>query len=38
MSQRGGVVTSDVRYSRQVASPPLIIEGEADILLSFEVA
>lgn len=37
MSQRGGVVTSHVRYSRQVASP-LIIEGEADILLSFEVA
>lgn len=37
MSQRGGVVTSHVRYSQKVASPT-IIEGEADILLSFELA
>ncbi len=37
MSQRGGVVTSHVRYSEKVASP-IIIEGEADILLSFELA
>ena len=37
MSQRGGVVTSHVRYSEKVASP-IIIEGEADIVLSFELA
>jgi indolepyruvate ferredoxin oxidoreductase, beta subunit len=37
MSQRGGIVTSHVRYSKHVASP-LIMEGEADILLSFELA
>ncbi|MBW2367476.1 MAG: indolepyruvate oxidoreductase subunit beta [Deltaproteobacteria bacterium] len=37
MSQRGGVVTSHVRYGRQVFSP-LIQEGDADILLSFELA
>lgn len=37
MSQRGGVVTSHVRYSKKVDSP-LIMEGEADILLSFELA
>lgn len=37
MSQRGGVVTSHVRYSEKVASP-MIMEGEADILLSFELA
>jgi indolepyruvate ferredoxin oxidoreductase, beta subunit len=37
MSQRGGIVTSHVRYSDHVASP-LIMEGEADILLSFELA
>jgi indolepyruvate ferredoxin oxidoreductase beta subunit len=37
MSQRGGVVTSHVRYSEKVASPT-IMEGEADILLSFEMA
>ena len=37
MSQRGGVVTSHVRYSEKVASP-MIIEGEADIVLSFEIA
>jgi indolepyruvate ferredoxin oxidoreductase beta subunit len=37
MSQRGGVVTSHVRYSENVASP-MIMEGEADILLSFELS
>ncbi|MDL2322280.1 indolepyruvate oxidoreductase subunit beta, partial [Desulfosarcina sp. OttesenSCG-928-B08] len=37
MSQRGGVVTSHVRYSDTVYSPT-IMEGEADILLSFELA
>jgi indolepyruvate ferredoxin oxidoreductase beta subunit len=37
MSQRGGVVTSHVRYSENVASP-IIMEGEADILLSFELS
>ena len=37
MSQRGGVVTSHVRYGNQVASP-LIPQGAADILLSFELA
>jgi indolepyruvate ferredoxin oxidoreductase beta subunit len=37
MSQRGGVVTSHVRYSQKVYSP-MIMEGEADILLSFELA
>ncbi|MDX9788091.1 MAG: indolepyruvate oxidoreductase subunit beta [Desulfobacterales bacterium] len=37
MSQRGGIVTSHVRFSKKVASP-LIMEGEADILLSFELA
>ncbi|MDL2329453.1 indolepyruvate oxidoreductase subunit beta [Desulfosarcina sp. OttesenSCG-928-A07] len=37
MSQRGGVVTSHVRYSDKVYSP-IIMEGEADLLLSFEVA
>lgn len=37
MSQRGGVVTSHVRYSEKVYSPMIMI-GEADILLSFELA
>jgi indolepyruvate ferredoxin oxidoreductase beta subunit len=37
MSQRGGVVTSHVRYSEKVFSP-VIMEGQADILLSFELA
>ncbi|MGB5986095.1 MAG: indolepyruvate oxidoreductase subunit beta [Desulfobacterales bacterium] len=37
MSQRGGVVTSHVRYGAKVASP-LIPQGAADILLSFELA
>ncbi|MEW6378261.1 MAG: indolepyruvate oxidoreductase subunit beta [bacterium] len=35
MSQRGGSVSTHVRFGRQVASP-LIREGEADFLLSFE--
>ena len=37
MSQRGGVVTSHVRYSEKVYSP-MIMEGEVDIMLSFELA
>ena len=37
MSQRGGVVTSHIRFGEKVLSPS-IAEGEADILLSFEVA
>ncbi|MCP3891116.1 MAG: indolepyruvate oxidoreductase subunit beta [Desulfobulbaceae bacterium] len=37
MSQRGGVVSSHVRYGSKVASPT-IMEGNADILLSFELA
>ena len=37
MSQRGGVVTSHVRYGETVYSP-MIMLGEADILLSFELA
>ena len=37
MSQRGGVVSSHVRYGRKVASP-LITQGAVDILLSFELA
>lgn len=37
MAQRGGVVTSHIRFGKRVLSPS-IAEGEADILLSFEVA
>ena len=37
MSQRGGVVTSHVRFGEQVMSPS-IPSGEADILLGFEPA
>ncbi|MDR3300169.1 MAG: indolepyruvate oxidoreductase subunit beta [Candidatus Accumulibacter sp.] len=37
MSQRGGVVSSHVRFGRQVLSPE-IAPGEADILVGFEVA
>ncbi len=37
MSQRGGVVSSHVRFGERVASS-IIREGEADILLSFELA
>ncbi len=35
MAQRGGSVTSHVRYGRKVSSP-LIPKGEADILIAFE--
>ena len=37
MSQRGGVVTSHVRYGRKVYSP-LIESGQADVILAFEAA
>jgi indolepyruvate ferredoxin oxidoreductase, beta subunit len=37
MSQRGGVVTSHVRFGTKVYSP-LIPEGEADVILAFEIA
>lgn len=37
MAQRGGVVSSHVRYGKVVASP-IITKGTADILLSFELA
>jgi indolepyruvate ferredoxin oxidoreductase beta subunit len=37
MSQRGGVVTSHVRFGKKVYSP-LIAEGEADVILAFEIA
>jgi indolepyruvate ferredoxin oxidoreductase beta subunit len=37
MSQRGGVVTSHVRFGTKVYSP-LIPEGEADVILGFEIA
>ena len=37
MSQRGGVVSSHVRYGEKVYSP-LIAAGEADIILAFEAA
>jgi indolepyruvate ferredoxin oxidoreductase beta subunit len=37
MSQRGGVVSSHVRYGREVHSP-LISAGQADLLISFELA
>ena len=35
MSQRGGSVVTYVRYGNEVASP-VICEGEADVILSFE--
>ena len=35
MSQRGGSVSTHVRFGRQVFSP-LIMDGEADLLLAFE--
>jgi indolepyruvate ferredoxin oxidoreductase beta subunit len=35
MSQRGGSVSAQIRYGREVYSP-VIGEGEADILISFE--
>jgi indolepyruvate ferredoxin oxidoreductase beta subunit len=37
MAQRGGVVSSHVRFGSQVFSP-LIPEGEADVLMAFEQA
>lgn len=37
MSQRGGVVTSHVRFGKKIFSP-LIPLGEADIILAFEIA
>ncbi|MCL2076260.1 MAG: indolepyruvate oxidoreductase subunit beta [Betaproteobacteria bacterium] len=37
MSQRGGVVSSHVRFGKQVLSPE-IAPGEADVLLGFEAA
>ena len=37
MAQRGGVVSSHVRYGKKVYSP-LIKEGDADVLLAFEMA
>ena len=37
MAQRGGRVVSHVRFGRKVHSP-LIVPGEADILVSFEMA
>ena len=37
MSQRGGIVTSHVRFGEKIHSP-LIKDGEVDILLSFELA
>jgi indolepyruvate ferredoxin oxidoreductase beta subunit len=37
MAQRGGVVSSHVRYGKEVRSP-LIPQGEAEVLLSFELA
>lgn len=37
MAQRGGVVSSHVRFGKKVSSP-LIPKGEADVILSFELA
>ena len=37
MSQRGGVVTSHLRFGQQVLSPQ-IVPGEADLLVGFEAA
>jgi indolepyruvate ferredoxin oxidoreductase beta subunit len=37
MSQRGGVVSSHVRYGQEVHSP-LIARGRADLLIAFELA
>ena len=37
MSQRGGIVTSHVRFGEKVYSP-LIPDGEADVVLAFEMA
>jgi len=38
MSQRGGSVTSHVRWGRQVVYSPLVGAGEVDVLLAFEKA
>ena len=37
MAQRGGVVTSHIRFGKKVLSP-IIVEGQADVMLSFELA
>ena len=37
MAQRGGVVTSHVRFGKKVLSP-VVVAGEADFLLAFEAA
>lgn len=37
MAQRGGVVTSHIRFGAKVLSP-VIVEGQVDIMLSFEAA
>jgi indolepyruvate ferredoxin oxidoreductase beta subunit len=37
MSQRGGVVTSHVRFGKKIYSP-LIPDGGADVILAFEIA
>jgi len=37
MAQRGGVVTSHIRFGEKVLSPS-IAEGQTDIMLSFEIA
>ena len=37
MSQRGGVVTSDIRFGTEVLSP-LIAHGTVDVMLAFEAA
>ncbi|MBN1884260.1 MAG: indolepyruvate oxidoreductase subunit beta [Candidatus Krumholzibacteriota bacterium] len=37
MSQRGGIVTSHVRFGRKIHSP-LIPTGTADVILAFEIA
>ena len=37
MSQRGGVVTSHVRFGKKVYSP-IIPDGDADVILAFEIA
>ena len=37
MAQRGGIVSSHVRYAKKVYSP-LIPQGEADVIMAFEIA
>lgn len=36
MSQRGGSVSTHVRYSKDIVYSPVIEEGEADIIVAFE--